>query len=454
MNHRMTTSVTLLLFIVLSGCGRTAVQPRVVANPPYVPDSGNLLVKCGTLIDGISETAAGSTMVLITDGMIAEIGADLEAPPGVATLDLSDRTCLPGLIDMHTHVVEQQQDTHDLYVYLTRSEEETLAYGRPLAKKTLMAGFTTVRNVGVYYGWTSRTLRDEINRGETVGPRMHIAGYYLTIPGGGGDLMLPDLAEEDIPGHLRMGVARGADQFREKAQAAVDGGADVLKVIASGAVLAYGGVPGSPEMTPEEISAVVDVARKAGVPVTAHAHGAQSIKDAILAGVNTIEHASLIDDDGIRLAREHDVALSMDIYNGDWIAVEGRRMHWPEEFLRKNDETTLVQRQNFRKAHAAGVPIVFGSDAGVYPHGMNAKQFAYMVEWGMTPMEAIKAATSVAARYLKDGERLGSLAPGQIGDLVAVAGDPLESIAVLETNDTSNRGGLIFNAPPDRVGAQ
>jgi imidazolonepropionase-like amidohydrolase len=283
---------------------------------------------------------------------------------------------------------------------------------------------------------------------------MHIAGYYLTIPGGGGDLMLPNLSEEDIPGHLRMGVARGADQFREKAQAAVDGGADVLKIIASGAVLAYGGVPGSAEMTPEEISAVVAVARKAGVPVTAHAHGAQSIREAILAGVNTIEHASLIDDGGIRLAREHDVALSMDIYNGDWIAVEGRRMNWPEEFLRKNDETTLVQRQNFRKAQAAGVPIVFGSDAGVYPHGMNAKQFAYMVEWGMTPMEAIKAATSVAARYLKDGERLGSLAPGQIGDLVAVAGDPLESIAVLETIDTSIRGGLIFNAPPDRVGAQ
>jgi imidazolonepropionase-like amidohydrolase len=197
-------------------------------------------------------------------------------------------------------------------------------------------------------------------------------------------------------------------------------------------------------MTPAELRAVVEVAKMAGVPVTAHAHGAQSIKDAILAGVNTIEHASLIDDEGIRLAIEHNVALSMDVFNGDWIATEGRRMNWPEEFLRKNDETTLIQRQNFRKAHAAGVPIVFGSDSGVYPHGMNARQFAYMVEWGMSPMEAIQAATSIAAGYLRDGSRLGAIERGRLGDVIAVAGDPLRDISILENIDTVVMGGLMF----------
>lgn len=434
-----------VLLGILQGCGGgTPPVPQIVTETPYAPDSGSMLISCGALIDGIGDTARGPTDVLIRDGIVTDVGADLVAPDGVAVLDLGERTCLPGLIDMHTHVVEQQEDTHDLSVYFRRNEEDTLKYARPLAKKTLMAGFTTVRNVGVYYGWSSRTLRDEIARGDTIGPRMHIAGYYLTIPGGGGDLLVPDKEEADIPAYLRLGVARDAEEFRAKAQAAVDGGADVLKVIASGAVLAYGGVPGSPEMTPAELEAVVGVAQAAGIPVTAHAHGAQSVKDAILAGVDSIEHASLIDDEGIALAIRHDVALSMDIFNGDWIATEGRRMDWPEEFLRKNDETVLAQRRNFRKAHEAGATIVFGSDAGVYPHGMNGQQFAYMVEWGMTPMQAIKAATSVAARYLKDGDTLGSIQPGKVGDVIAVDGDPLADITVLEDVDIVIRGGLLF----------
>lgn len=439
--------------LALSAVTCNAGQAVVVSKTPFQPDSGSLLVRCGSLIDGIADRAVENQDVLIRDGMIIAVGPALPVAADVPILDLRSHTCLPGLIDMHTHVVEQQADTHDLFIYLTRGEQETLQRGRPLALKTLRAGFTTVRNVGVYYGWTSRTLRDEINRGETIGPRMHIAGFYLTIPGGGGDLMLPGLAESDIPAHLRLGVARGADAFRQKAEDAVAGGADVIKVIASGAVLAYGGVPGAPEMTAEEISAVVEVAKAAGIPVTAHAHGAQSIKDAILAGVNTIEHASLIDDEGIALAKQFGVALSMDVFNGDWIATEGRRMNWPEEFLRKNDETTLIQRQNFRKAQAAGVTIVFGSDAGVYPHGMNAKQFSYMVNWGMSPMTAIKAATSVAAGYLKDGEQLGAVRPGMLGDMVAVSGDPLADISVLEKIDTVIRGGLIFRAPEQDPGA-
>ncbi len=225
------------------------------------------------------------------------------------------------------------------------------------------------------------------------------------------------------------------------------GGADVLKVIASGAVLAYGGVPGEREMTPEEIKAVVDVAHAHGLRVAAHAHGAQSVKDAILAGADTIEHASLIDEEGIRLAKEHQTALAMDVYNGDWIDTVGREEKWPEEFLRKNVETTEIQRQNFTRAHAFGTPIVFASDAAVYPHGLNARQFPIMVQRGMTPMEAIQSATSLAAKYMGWGDRVGALTPGHFGDLVAVAGDPIADIRVLQQVPVVIKGGRAFKLP-------
>jgi imidazolonepropionase-like amidohydrolase len=273
---------------------------------------------------------------------------------------------------------------------------------------------------------------------------MQVAGYYLTIPGGGGDLLIPGVPEADIPPSLRMGVARGPDEFRARAQAAIDGGADLLKVIASGAVLAYGGVPGEPEMTPEEIAAVTAVAHAAGRKVAAHAHGARSIKEAILAGADTIEHASLIDDEGIALAKARGVALSMDIYNGDYIDTEGRRQGWPEEFLRKNAETTEAQRQGFTRAHAAGVVIVYGTDAGVYPHGLNARQFKVMVERGMTPMGAIKSATSVAAHAMGWSDKVGDLTPGRYGDVIAVKGDPLSDVRRLQDVAVVVKGGVIF----------
>jgi imidazolonepropionase-like amidohydrolase len=425
--------------------------PELVSDTPYAADSGTVLIHCGALIDGVSDEVAGPTFILVEDGRIKLLASDLEAASGIATLDLSDRTCLPGFIDMHTHIMESETDLANLEVIYYQSYDETMSNGRHFAIVTLDAGITTVRNVGVYYGWTERDLRDEIKAGKAIGPRMRVAGYYLTIPGGGGDLLIPGIAEEDAPSHLRQGVARGADQFRQKAQAAVDGGADFLKIIASGAVLAYGGVPAEPEMTPEEIAAVVEVGHAAGLRVAAHAHSAQSIEEAILAGVDSIEHATYIDDEGIRLAIEHDVPLSMDVYNGDWAAVAGREQKWPEEFIRKMDETTLVQRKNFRKAHAAGAPIVYGTDAGVYPHGLNARQFAYMVEWGMTPMEAIKAATSIAAHYLGWDDRIGAVKPGYFADIVAVDGDPLADIRVLEHIDTVVKGGLVFKAPADRV---
>lgn len=439
--------MTGILACVDSPMPSAPVRTVTLATAPYEPGSGSLAIRCGTLIDGISEQPLQDMTIVIRAGRIESLEPGGKSPAGLPLLDLGAYTCLPGLIDMHDHLTETSQDTHDMSVYLRRTPEEQWALSRRQAEATLLAGFTTVRNVGVYLSWSDRDLRDAINRGEVAGPRMQVSGFYLTIPGGGGDLIVPGVAQEEIPARFRAGVARGAEQFRLRTQNAIEGGADVIKVIASGAVLAYGGVPGEPEMTPEELAAVVQVADAAGRKVAAHAHGARSIREAILAGADTIEHASLIDEEGIELARKHDVALSMDVYNGTYIDTEGRRQGWPEEFLRKNTETTEAQRQAFTRAHAAGVPIVYGTDAGVYPHGLNARQFPIMVERGMTSMEAIKAATSLAARYLGWDDRVGQLTPGRFGDVIAVEGDPIENIGRLQDVAVVIKEGRVFKLP-------
>lgn len=437
----------------MAGCAaaRDARHETAVAlaDAPFEPDSGSLAIQCGTLIDGLAGRPGGPATIVIEQGRILAVGPDVPVPAQLPVLDLSGHACLPGLIDMHTHLTDRPGDTADLSVYFHRTLEEQLVIARENARATLLAGFTTTRDVGTYIAWADRALRDEINGGHVVGPRVQVAGFYLTIPGGGGDLVIPGHPESSIPPQVRMGVARGPDEFRRKAELAVSGGADFLKVIASGAVLAFGGVPGDPEMTPSEIAAVVEVAHRHGLKVAAHAHGARSIREAILAGADTIEHASLIDAPVIELARQHAVALSMDVYNGDYIDKEGREQGWPEEFLRKNVETTEVQRQGFTQAHAAGVPIVYGTDAAVYPHGLNARQFKIMVQRGMTPMEAIQSATSVAARYLGWSDRVGAIEPGRYGDVVAVPCDPLADISCLEHVDAVVKGGLVFRRPGD-----
>ncbi|WP_331610149.1 amidohydrolase family protein [Povalibacter sp.] len=435
--------------VIATGCGRQtgqrALAPVTLAAAPYKP--GSLSIECGTLIDGIGDEPRREVTVVIRDGRIAAVNAGYDRPADLASLDLRAYTCLPGLIEMHDHITETFSDSTDMSIYLRRNDDEQWLLSRSQAEATLLAGFTTVRNVGAYHAWTDRELRDAINHGNVAGPRLQVCGYYLTIANGGGDLIVPNLSREQIPARFHAGVAKGPEEFRRKAQIAIDGGADLLKVIASGAVLAYGGVPGEREMTPEEIRAVVEVAHAAGKKVAAHAHGAQSIKDAILAGADTIEHASLIDDEAIALAREHGVALSMDVYNGSYIDTEGRKQGWPEEFLRKNLETTEAQRQAFTKAHAAGVAIVYGTDAGVYPHGENARQFPIMVQRGMTPMEAIKSATSVAAKYMGWDDRVGSIDAGKFGDLIAVKGDPLQDITELQSPTVVIKDGLAFRLP-------
>ena len=403
-------------------------------------------IYCGQMLDVESGEIIDEVMISmdVETEKIIDLNSNIQLSVTDNTLDLSDHFCLPGLIDMHTHISEKASSS-DLSEFLTRTQDQQLIEARENAQTTLEVGFTSIRDVGVYIAWTDRRLRDEINQGLTPGPRIQISGYYLTIPGGGGDIDIPDYKGK-VPEHIRQGVTQGKDQFRQRAEKAVAGGADLLKIIASGAVLAYGSIPGSPEMNPDEIQAVVDVGHQAGIRVTAHAHGAESIKQAILAGADSIEHASLIDDEGIRLAKEKGVALSMDIYNGDYINTVGVFEEWPEEFLRKNRETTQIQRENFTKAHQAGVIIVYGTDAGVYPHGDNAKQFAYMVEHGMTSLEAIQSATIVAAKVMNWEDRVGQIKPGYFADIIAVRDNPLLNIRLLEDINVVIKGGVVYKA--------
>jgi imidazolonepropionase-like amidohydrolase len=411
--------------------------------PPYLPDSGKITIECGRLIDGLSDTAQRDVFVAIDHGRIQSVGRE-PPPPGTRTLNLREYTCLPGLIDMHTHLLDRPEDTADLTLYFKRRQWELIAIGRENAAATLAAGFTTVRDVGVYVQGTDIALRDAINAGAAVGPRMAVSGPYQSIPGGGGDLVIPNFTEPADNAKFHAGIARGPEQFAARVKQRAAEKVDLIKVIASGAVLAFGGVPGAPEMQLDEIRAAVDAARASKLRVAAHAHGAQSIKDAIRAGVNTVEHASYLDEEGIRLAIEHKTALAMDVYGGDWIEVEGRAQKWPEEFLRKNLETTEIQRQAFTRAVKAGVPLIFATDAGIFPHGLNARQFKVMVERGMTPMRAIQSATSVAANYLGWETRVGALEAGRFGDLIAVRGDPLADVSVLEKVAVVVKGGLVF----------
>lgn len=428
-----------------AGCA--APEPGVVGAGPYEPDSGTLAVKCGRLIDGVSDEPLTGATILIDKGRIVEVGKEVRIPTGTPVLDLSAHTVLPGLIDMHTHLIGEVEDSSITDEMIRRPVEKEVEIGRKNALATLNAGFTTVRDVGVYRAWTDRALRDQINRGEAVGPRMQVAGFYLTIPGGGGDVLRPGLKESDIPAELRLGVGRGAEHFRRKTQEAIDGGADVIKLIASGAILAYGGVPGAPEMTPEEIGAAVEVAHAAGKKVAAHAHGAQSIREAILAGADSIEHASLIDAEGLRLARERGVALALDIEPDEYVERFAIPAGWPQEFIDKMRDVLPKQRASLVAAYREGAPVVFATDSGTYPHGLNATKLVYRVNEGMRPMEVIKSATSVAARAMGWEDRVGALAPGHFGDLIAVEGDPLADIRALEDVKVVVKGGLLFKSP-------
>jgi imidazolonepropionase-like amidohydrolase len=414
-------SVTQPIFLVLAAALSLAPS-ALLANDIYL-EAGRLVdVQAGNVLTG--------QCISITDDKITAIASCGPTPKGAERVDWSGFTVLPGLIDLHTHLADAGQSA-DLSLPLKTSPAATALIGAHNARLTLEAGFTTVRDVGTYRGLTDIALRDAINAGHVPGPRMFVAGAYITIPKGGGELngVIPN---DQLPSDMRLGVASTPEEAAAKTAFLIEQGADFIKTIATGAVLAIGTEPGEPEMTEDQLRAVVETARAKGVFVTAHAHGAVGIKNAIRAGVRSIEHASLVDDDALAMAMASGTWLVMDIYNGDYIDDIGTKEGWPEEYLRKNRETTDVQRAGFMKAVKRGVKLAYGTDSGVYPHGQNAKQFAYMVRYGMTPMQAIQSATIRAAELLGKEKMLGAIAAGRFADLVAVKENPLTNITALE----------------------
>jgi imidazolonepropionase-like amidohydrolase len=383
------------------------------------------IVRAGKLIDVERGRVLNDQAIRIEGDRIVSIG-DFKATPGARVIDWSAFTVLPGLMDLHTHLVGDIFSS-EIAAPLYSSGAEDALKGVANARATLRAGFTTVRDVGCYRAFTDVALRNAIESGIVEGPRMFVAGAYITVSGGGGEVT-GFAADVKVPEEMRRGVANSETEVRQRVRELIRGGATFIKVIATGAVLTAGTTPGASEYSAAEIHAAVDEAAQYGIFVTAHAHGAEGIKRAVRAGVRSIEHASYLDDEGIALMKKHGTWLVADIYNGDYIAEVGRRDHWSEEILRKNDETTQTQRDGFAKAAKAGVRIAFGTDAGVYPHGDNARQFTYMVRYGLTPMDAIRAATINAAQLLGKDRDLGSLAAGKFADLIAIEGDPVVDV--------------------------
>jgi imidazolonepropionase-like amidohydrolase len=424
------------------GFGFLAAVAAACAALVTAAQAETLYVHAGRLVDAARGQTVGERLIKIVDGRIASVSPWRTAPTDAPVLDWSRYTALPGLIDLHTHVADGFGQTEDPAEALKHSEAETILKGAQAGRTMLRAGFTTVRDVGAYRGLTDVALRDAIAGGWVEGPRMVVAGAYITKPGGGG-AVTGGPAGVEVPMAFRLGETRGPDEARRRVRYLIGHGADLIKIIATGAVLAVGSEPGAVELSETEIKAACDEAKALGKYCIAHAHGAEGIKAAIRAGARTIEHASLIDDEGIALAKARGVWLDMDIYNGDWIEEVGTKQGWPAEYLRKNRETTDAQRDGFRKAVKAGVKLTFGTDAGVYPYGLGARQFAYMVRFGMTPAQAVQAATTEAAAALGMEWELGRVEPGFAGDLVAVEGDPLKDVRVLEKVVEVVKGGKV-----------
>jgi imidazolonepropionase-like amidohydrolase len=401
-------------------------------------------IKAGRLVDVENGRVLEKQVILVRGAKIEAAGSDVKIPADAKVVDLSNKTVLPGLIDCHTHLADGAHDNNaDPLSQLKRTASEVVLESVPNARMALESGFTTVRDVGVYRALNDVALRNAINKGYIVGPRMFVAGAYITITGGAGAMsgQAPDI---QLPWDFNYGEANSPWEVRQKIRQLAHNGVDHIKLLSSGAVLTHGSNPNSQEFTLEELQAAVGEASNFGLRVASHAHSPQGIKNAIIAGVASIEHATMIDDEGIALAKQRGTYLDMDIYDEECIQAAGKANNIPADFLEHDRDLGELQRRNFTKAVKAGVKMSFGTDAGVCPYDVAAHQFAFMVKYGMTPMQAIQSATINAADLIGKPEQFGSIARGKFADIIAVDRDLIADIRQLEHVTFVMKEGVIY----------
>jgi len=418
--------IAAIVLLFAAALAAPAAPPKTVA------------IKAGRLLDVRTGEVVRNAVILIEDGVIKAVGSNVVVPAGAETIDLGRSFVLPGLIDCHTHIAMQFENyIGDIF---RKSPIDAAVSAHIYTRRTLEAGFTAVRDVGAAE-FIDVALRKAIDEGKVVGPRMKVSGLAIGATGSHSDLsgFSPYLSFQQL-----SGIADGPDEIRQKVRYVIKYGADLIKIMATAGVLSEEESEGAPQYSFEEMKAAVDEAAMWGRKVAAHAHGTEGIKRAIRAGVVSIEHASLIDDEGLALLKEKGTFMVPDIYNHDFIMTEMAKMGLPDKLIAKEAKIGDLQRSNFTKAVKAGVKIAFGTDAAIFPHGDNARQFAVMVRFGMSPLEAIRSATLRAAELLDWTDKAGIIAPGAWADLIAVDGDPLQDVSVLEKVRFVMKGGVVY----------
>lgn len=401
-----------------------AQQPKVVA------------VKAARALDVRSGAVTNNAVIIIEGERIKEFGSNLSIPAGAEVIDLGSKTVLPGLIDCHTHLTFEPNQMG--YSSLGVSAPRSALSGAKNARLTLEAGFTTVRNVGAN-GYADIALRDAIISGDVPGPRIAASGPALGITGGHCDnnLLAPEFD------HVDDGVADGVPAVMRKTREVIKYGADVIKICSTGGVLSLGDDPRASQYTLEEMKTIVAEAHRLGRKVAAHAHGGDGIKLAVIAGVDSIEHGTYIDDEAVKLMKEHGTYLVPTLYLGDWFLENYQRMGVPAPMVAKAKEVMPAARKNIARAFQQGVPVAFGTDSAVYPHGLNGHEFAVYVKLGMTPIQAIQTATVHASKLLGWEDRIGAIEAGKYADLIAVDGDPTKDVTELERVKWVMKGGAV-----------